>query len=170
MHLVISCSLNENSKSRIMARHALKLYGSNGMLIDLSEYSLPLCDGDSCYSDNNVKELRKLIESSKTIILASPIYNYDLNAVAKNLIELTGRIWTDKVVGFICSAGGQRSYMSPMSFANSLMIDFRCIIIPRFVYTDYSGFSSDNQLNSDIKERIKELVDASKKLVNVVDK
>ena len=80
---------------------------------------------------------------------------YDLNAAAKNFIELTGRAWTNKVVGFICAAGGKGSYMSVTSFMNSLMLDFRCIIIPRFVYTDASGFDDDNNqkcyhLNFDI--------------------
>ena len=84
----------------------------------------------------------------------------DLNAAAKNLMELTGRAWTDKLVGFICAAGGKGSYMSPMSFMNSLMLDFRCIIIPRFIYTDGDSFDDDNNLNDNqIKDRIEKLVD-----------
>jgi hypothetical protein len=44
-----------------------------------------------------------------------------------------------------------------MSFANSLMIDYRCFIIPKFVYALKSDFSG-NEINSpDIKERINEL-------------
>ena len=50
--------------------------------------------------------------------------------------------------------------MSPMSFANSLMLDFRCIIIPRFVYADKTCFNNGD-INDVIKDRIKELVDAS---------
>ena len=83
-----------------------------------------------------------------------------MNAVAKNLIELTGQAWTDKLVGFISSAGGKGSYMSPMSYANSLMLDFRCIIIPRFVYADKTCFNNGN-ISDVIKDRIEELVDAS---------
>ncbi|MDP6500219.1 MAG: hypothetical protein QF847_03295 [Candidatus Marinimicrobia bacterium] len=61
------------------------------------------------------------------------MYNYDVNAAAKNLLELTGSGWNEKTVGFICNAGGDKSYMSVMSFANSLMLDHRCKIIPCFV-------------------------------------
>ena len=43
-----------------------------------------------------VKELSQLVES-KSIIIASPIYMYDLNAAAKNFMELTGRAWTKKL-------------------------------------------------------------------------
>ena len=154
MHLIISCSLNENSKSRIMAEYALSLLPKNSEFIDLKEITLPLCDGDKCYSDPIVDKMKKYISEAKSIIIAGPIYNYDLNAAAKNLIELTGRSWSNKVVGFILAAGGKGSYMSALSFMNSLMLDFRCIIIPRFVY-------SDSGIDSEIENRIKELVDLS---------
>ena len=114
-----------------------------------------------------VDELKSEIKNSSSILIASPIYNYDLNAAAKNLIELTGKSWKDKLVGFISAAGGQGSYMSPMSYANSLMLDFRCIIIPRFVYADTSCFNN-GKISDDIQERIKALVDASKLLSKAI--
>ncbi len=161
MHLIISCSLNKKSRSKIMGDYAYKLYSKEVKFINLADLDIPFCDGDKCYDNENVKDLKGLILSAKSIIIASPIYNYDLNAAAKNLIELTGRSWTNKVVGFICAAGGKSSYMSPLSFMNSLMVDFRCIIVPRFVYADGEFFDENNNLNSEIKDRIKELVDSS---------
>ena len=161
MHLIISCSLNKNSKSKVMAKYAYNAYPKDAKMIDLSVFDIPFCDGDECYSSPVVKELKEFIISAQSIILASPVYNYDLNAAAKNLIELTGKAWSDKLVGFICAAGGKGSYMSPMSFMNSLMIDFRCIIIPRFVYTDGSSFNENNSLDDQLKDRIHELVDRS---------
>jgi FMN reductase len=47
--------------------------------------------------------------------------------------------------------------MSVMSLANSLMLDFRCYIIPKFVFATKSDFEEDKIVNSDIKSRIKEL-------------
>ena len=160
MHLIISCSINRASKSRMMAKYAFNLYCKDAKFIDLQKMKLPLCDGDTCYDDPIVEELKGYIENARSILLASPIYNYDLNAVAKNFIELTGNSWTDKLVGFISAAGGKGSYMSTMSFVNSLMLDFRCIIIPRFVYADQTCFIN-GKISDAIKERIEELVDAS---------
>ena len=57
----------------------------------------------------------------------------------------------------MCAAGGRNSYMSVMSLANSLMMDFRCYIIPKFVYATKHDFDDEKISNSDIKERIKEL-------------
>jgi len=167
MHLIISCSLNKNSKSKVLAKYASELYSEKVKFIDLQDYDLPFCDGDTCYDNDNVKELKQIVEESKSAIIASPIYMYDLNASAKNFVELTGRAWTNKVVGFICAAGGKGSYMSVTSFMNSMMLDFRCIIIPRFVYTDGSGFDDNNNITDQIKNRIKELVDQSISLTSV---
>jgi FMN reductase len=144
----------------MMAEHAYNLYCKDAKIIDFQKISFPICDGNNCYKDPIVDELKGEINNSSSIIIASPIYNYDLNAVAKNLIELTGKAWENKLVGFISAAGGKGSYMSPMSFANSLMLDFRCIIIPRFVYADKACFNKGD-INDDIKDRIEELVDAS---------
>ena len=122
---------------------------------------MPICDGDQCYEEPIVDEFKGYIQNARSILIASPIYNYDLNAVAKNLIELTGQSWEDRLVGFITAAGGKGSYMSPMSFINSLILDFRCIIIPRFVYADKTCFNDNGDINHFIKGRIEELVNSS---------
>jgi len=63
----------------------------------------------------------------------------------------------DKTFGFLCAAGGRNSYMSIMSLANSLMLDFRCYIIPKFVFATKNDFEEGKIVNSEIKSRIKEL-------------
>ena len=124
---------------------------------DLQKNPLPMCDGDKCYDLPEVIYLREKIKKAKGIIMAIPIYNYNVSSGAKNIIELGGRMLYDKVFGFICAAGGKSSYMSVMSFASSLMIDYRCFIIPKFVYALKSDFNENEITNPDIKERIDEL-------------
>ena len=158
--LVISCSLNPTSKSNSLALAAVKHYESADVPVehvDLRNVELPFCDAASCYQDPLVAEMKAKIERASGILLACPIYNFDVNAVAKNLVELTGKAWNDKVVGFLCAAGGRASYMSVMSFANSLMLDFRCLVLPRFVYADYDDFESDAVVSDSVQERISEL-------------
>ena len=140
---LVSGSLNPESLSRQMAQHAekaLRALGADVDFIDLQEINLPMCDGDSAYSDPEVERTRSRIESAKGILIAAPVYNFYLNAAVKNLIELTGSAWEDKAVGFLNAAGGYSSYMSVMSIANSLMLDFRCVVVPRFVYAVGSAF------------------------------
>src|SRR3989442_15534397 len=106
--------------------------------------ALALCDADKCYDMPGSKKLSSAIERADGILIAAPVYNYDVAAAAKNMIELTGSAWENKIVGFVCAAGGVASYMSVMSYANSLMLDFRCVIIPRFVFATGDAFDGDN--------------------------
>ena len=159
-NLIISSSLNPKSRSRLLALIAfnkLKDMGVSVEWLDLADHSVPLCDGDSTYNNSKVKVLKEIVQNAKGILFAVPIYNYDVNAAAKNLIELTGDAWNEKVVGFLCAAGGKGSYMSVMSLANSLMLDFRCLILPRFVYSVGEDFGEDEVTDPKVKERVMEL-------------
>ena len=159
-NIVISSSLNPKSRSRLLALIAfneLKNMGVSVEWLDLADYPIPLCDGYEAYNNSNVKELRDKIQNAKGVLFAVPIYNYDVNAAAKNLIELTGDAWSNKIVGFLCAAGGKQSYMSVMNLANSLMLDFRCFIIPRFVYSVSEDFEVDDMTDSKVKARVNEL-------------
>ena len=161
MYLVVSCSLNPVSRSRVLAGEAFELLqdrGRKAALLDLRETPLPLCDGDACYELNEVRQACRVIREAEGILISTPIYNYDVNAAAKNLIELTGQAWHDKVVGFLCAAGGRSSYMGVMSLANSLMLDFRCIILPRFVYVTDEAFL-DGGLDPKVASRLGVVVD-----------
>ena len=89
--------------------------------------------------------------------MAVPIYNYQAGSSAKNLIELTGKCWENTVVGFLCAAGGSGSLMSVMSMANSLMLDFRSFIIPRFVYTPGNEIDPNDQIDGELVRRIEQL-------------
>jgi FMN reductase len=91
-----------------------------------------------------------------------------VSAALKNLIEHVGGELTDKVIGFMGAAGGQRSYMSPLQFLNSLMLDFRSLIVPRFVYSSREAFEDGAIKEEGLNERIKELVMYTHKLSQIV--
>jgi FMN reductase len=156
-HLVISTSGNPDSNSRRLGRAAfahLQKQKVDCDWIDIREMDLPLCDADKCYGMPGSKKLAAAIEEAAGILVAAPVYNYDVAAAAKNMIELTGSAWENKIVGFLCAAGGAASYMSVMAYANSLMLDFRCVIIPRFVFATSDAFDGENITDKKVTERI----------------
>ena len=158
---VISSSLNAESKGLHLARLAaehLQAQGQTVDFIDLRDVPLPLGGSDGSFDHPLATELTARLKRADGILLATPVYNYDVNAAAKNLVELTGPAWENKVVGFLLSAGGHPSYMSVMGFANSLMLDFRCIILPRFVYAlSKEHFSAGKLSDPDVQRRVEEL-------------
>jgi len=159
-YLVVSTSGNPSSNSRKMGRVAFDYLQNAGVKcdwLDLKEIDLPLCDADTCYEQPTAQKLSAAIKAADGLIVAAPVYNYDVSAAAKNMIELTGRAWEDKVVGFLCAAGGTSSYMSVMAYANSLMLDFRCVIIPRFVFATGEVFDDDKLTDVKIVRRIEQV-------------
>jgi len=73
---IISCSLDLESKSRILAGKATRLLQSSGhdpRFVDLRDYPLPAFDNSGSYSDPNYIMLHRVISESDGVILASPI-------------------------------------------------------------------------------------------------
>jgi NAD(P)H-dependent FMN reductase len=146
---VIGASLSPTSRSQILARSVARKLGERGVnctYIDLRE-------------PGQKDQLTSAALAVTHLVFAVPIYNFNVNGAAKEVIEtLPGTALEGKTVGFLCAAGGQRSFMSVLSLANSLMLDFRCWIVPRFVYATGSDFSEDNP-NAEISARIDQFVE-----------
>ncbi len=170
--LVISTSLNPESRSRILAQRAveaLEALSVEAALVDLAHEELPPCDGKTCYEDPSVQALTETIRAAQGILLATPIYNYAACASAKNLLELTGPAWPDKAVGFLCSAGGTRAYMGVMGLANSMMLDFHTLILPRFVQAEAWAFDGDALCDPKVEERVTDLAAALVRVSRALD-
>jgi FMN reductase len=161
-YLVVSTSGNPDSNSRRMGQVAfahLQKRKVDCAWLDIKDLELPLCDADRCYGMPAAQKLNKAIETADGILIAAPVYNYDVAAAAKNMIELTGSSWEEKIVGFLCAAGGNSSYMAVMAYANSLMLDFRTVIVPRFVYATGDAFDGDKIADKKVISRIEQVAD-----------
>ncbi|MBF88851.1 MAG: flavoprotein [Candidatus Marinimicrobia bacterium] len=156
-HLIISTGLRNKGNSWTMANHLRMCLEKNEQdteLLELSNYDMPFC-GEGAYLDHPTTKLfAEKVEWADGLVISTPVYNYNVNAVAKNFIELTGKAWKNKTVGFLCAAGGEKSYMSILGLANSLMLDFRCVIIPRFVYASGRVFNRGSIMDDTVKKRI----------------
>lgn len=167
MILMLSGSLNPDSNSRILVQaveQELRAMDVETRFLDLRDYPLPLCDGEAAYEDPAVDTLSGIIRQADAVLIGIPVYNFDINAAVKNLVELTSSAWENQVVGFLCAAGGRSSYMSVMNFGNDLMLDFRCLIIPRFIYAVGGDFSEGAIRNTEISDRIRKLAKEAKHL------
>lgn len=160
MILVVSSSLRSESNSRFLALEALRILRADGVgtsYLDLRDHPLPLCDAGESLGHPNVAKVKALLDAADGIVVATPIYNYDANAAVKNLVEMTCGSWDNKAVGFLCAAGGMGSYMSIMPLANSLMLDFRSVIVPRFVYAVGEAFDGGRISDPKVAERVAEV-------------
>jgi len=161
-HVVIfATSLSPNSRSQILAREAQRMLEEKKVsvkLIDMREGEAPEEGREGWWSGEVAKNLRAEAAKATHILFAVPIYNYAVSSQSKALLEqLNAEVLGGKSVGFLISAGGNNSYMAVLGFANSLMLDFRCWIVPRFVYATGGEFEGDVP-GQKIKERMATLM------------
>ncbi len=169
--LILACSLNTQSKSYKLADYTYKYLlknDKNAELIDLRNIQLPLCDGGGCYKDPKTWELQEKINQASVILFAVPVYNYGMNATAKNVIDLAGTGLLNKTIGFIAASGGEGSYMSLLPTMNTMMLQYRAIVIPRFVYASSKKFDENGDINDkEIKKRLEDLANQSIEIAKV---
>jgi hypothetical protein len=58
--------------------------------------------------------------------------------------------------------------MAVMAVANSLMLDFRCHIVPRFVYATGDAFQGDDIEDEDVRDRLKKVADELRRVTEAL--
>jgi FMN reductase len=110
----IGGSLRANShtyQALNLALEKVAATGANAELLDLREMNLPLCNGDSDYTDNSqVMRLRLTVTEADGIILATPEYHGSASGVLKNALDLMSfDELSGKVFGLISVLGGEHN-------------------------------------------------------------
>lgn len=169
-HLVISCSLSRQSRSYLLATRLCTALAGRELeheLLDLREIPLPFCDAESCWDDPNVKRVSAAIRSSATVSIAAPVHNYGVGAAARNLLAVTGDAFKHRIIGLLTASGGPRSYMAMLGLANSLILDFRTLIVPEFVCATGASFENERLGDADVEMRIERLAEQLARLTTV---
>ena len=156
---VVSTSLSVESRSRMLCRHAFTWAREKRMKatwIDLRDYRvLPY----GMEGSEGLEEIVARLEPATGIIVGFPLYTFNMNSTLKALMEHCGSCFEEKVVGIMAAAGGRSSYMSVMSIAQSLMLDFRAWIVPRHVYAVKGNFADGRIVHSGVCQRVEEMVE-----------
>lgn len=156
--VVFGTSLDPGSKSQTLAREVacrLDRQDIHWELVDLRGLELPESGRAGARASEAAERLKRLVADATHVVFAVAVYNFNVSSAAKNLVELmTADELKDKIVGFVCAAGGRSSYMAVMSFANSLMLDFRAWVVPRYVYAVGSDFDGLEVSSDEIRARL----------------
>ena len=159
--LVVSTSLNAHSRSQKLAEFCGDEMGRKGCRVErikLSELNIPLCDGETTWEHPAVKKLQQAVLRANAIVIAAPIYNWSVAASTKNFVESVGHALDNKVVAFLCAAGGPRALLAPAGLASSMIFDFQAIIVPKIIVVGKESTPED-PLSEETRRRITEMVD-----------
>ncbi|MCB0187721.1 MAG: NAD(P)H-dependent oxidoreductase, partial [Caldilineaceae bacterium] len=78
---VISCSLHPQSRSYVLAQQTvahLQELGAEAPLYDLRRHELGMCDATTTHKTPVAEELIEAIRRADSVLLAMPVYNYDV--------------------------------------------------------------------------------------------
>jgi NAD(P)H-dependent FMN reductase len=163
--LIISSSLDVASRSERLAKMCsdyLADAGHDARFLSLKDHRLEGFDNGQLHDSKSYLELHQAVTEADGLVFASPIYNWGCCAELKKFVEYVGSTppdgtkrgaFFDKVVTFVNSAGLPHSYMAFTSLANSMMLDFKCIVSPYNIYAHNQHWNGEI-LENEMKQRL----------------
>ena len=158
---VVDAGAAPSSLTAVLCRSMEEALGRRGarplMLQAQAGRILPYGEGDS----DGAEDMRERLAAADGVILCFPVYNFNMNATLKAVIEHCGPAMAGKVVGIMATAGGRFGYMSVLSVVQSLMFDLRAWIVPRQVYAVTGDFDGAAIASAEVRERVEQLAEVT---------
>lgn len=168
--LIISSSLNPESRSNYLARQAadwLSINHNEVGHIQLRANEIPGFDQEDLFESAIYLDYYKQAQEAESLILATPVYNWSICSELKKFLEVVGSTdatrkspFFDKLVSFIFSAGLPHSYMVIGSVAIPLMLDFRCIINPYQAYLHNRDWHDTTNLTDEGRAKLERMLNS----------
>ena len=154
-----------------LATRQLAAQGHEVTHLDLRTTFLPPFDNaqgpGGCYDHPNAGLYHRAILEADGVLLGVPVYNWGVGSGAKALVELTGSsdtlrglhgAWFDQPVTFLVSGGLDHGYLSHGAFAFGMMVDFRCVVNPHYVYATSTHWDAPQVPGPWLAERLERTV------------
>ena len=160
-------SLRPNGFTKMALSIALSGAAESGavtQLVDLCEYDLPLCNGESAdvyRGSPGVRRLRQNVGLANGVILAPPNYHGTLSGVLKNALDLmSAREFEGKVVGLIGVSGGRVGGENTLNTLRAVGRTLHAWVIPSEAWIDdaAAAFAANGVLrDDDTTRRVREV-------------
>lgn len=154
---VVDAGVAPSSLTTVLCRsmeEALRRQGARALMLEAQGGRiLPFGEGSS----DGAERMRDRLADAHGVVLCFPVYNFNMNATLKAVIEHCGPAMAGKVVGLMATAGGRFGYMSVLSVVQSLMFDLRAWIVPRQVYALTEDFDGASIASHEVRERVEQL-------------
>ncbi len=163
--VIIQGSLNPKSKTAIVVSETEKVLKEKGIdyeVLDLRKFKLEFCDGrDLSEYNEDIQEIYKKIEASKVFIIATPVYQYSISGVIKNLLDIVADAMENKFMGVIANAGGQLSYLAPAEMMKLLSYEVGVMTVQPTVFSWSGDFDEQGRIkNEKVLHKINDMVES----------
>ncbi|MFT0802534.1 NADPH-dependent FMN reductase [Bacillus swezeyi] len=112
---VISGTARKKGRTKIAASYIANTYQAD--LIDLSEFSLPIFNGEEGqFLLENVQQLKAAVKDADAVVLLSPEYHSGMSGALKNTLDfLSNEQFAGKPVALFACAGGGKGGMNALA-------------------------------------------------------
>lgn len=162
--LAIAGSLREHSLNKKLAKIAAagaRKAGAEVTIVNLSDYRLPLYDGDLEANEglpDKVKELRQLFIEHDGFIFSSPEYNSSVSGVFKNVIDWVSRpdvkpVFFGKTAVIMSASPGDLGGLRGLVHLRAILGNLNVLVLPDQISISaaHQAFNKDGQLNDPVK-------------------
>lgn len=166
-------SLNQ----QLVTEVARKVRGAGIQLLKLSDFPLPLYDGDLEGSEGIpplARELAWHIDEADGLVIASPEYNASMSAVLKNTLDWVsrvGRVFQGKPVMLVSASPGALGGLQGLGHLRAVLTALGALVLPgqRALGRAHEAFDSegrllDPQLSAELEHLTAEWVKMSERL------
>lgn len=161
--VLIQGSLNKESRTASLIQHAadeIKRTGLKVEILDLRNIQMEFCDGRPLKEYHpDVQQAHQIIKEADALVFGMPVYCYSVSGPLKNFIDITSGAMEKKIAGILCTAGGNRSYMSSADLSNILAYESHVTTIQPIVYSSSEDYKDQTLTGNKVKSKIKGLVD-----------
>lgn len=137
--------------------------GAETQLIDLRDYALVFCDGETDDADlpPDVLRLRAEVQAADGIILGTPDYHGSYSGVLKNALDLMGfSEFGGKVIGLVAVAGGALGGTNALSCLRTVCRALHGWVVPEQVAVPKASAQFDaegNPLDESLARRLEKV-------------
>jgi NAD(P)H-dependent FMN reductase len=167
-----------NKKLLAVTVAAVRAAGGEVTLVDLTDYVLPVYNGDLEDKDGlpaNATKLIELIQQHPALLIASPEYNSMITPLLKNTVDWCTRgednPFIGKVAAVVSASPGQFGGVRSMKLAQQLLLHLGCHVVPAQCFLpkaheafDDKGALKDPRNQKAVETLAKELVQTATKL------
>ncbi len=171
MFLVVSTSPSSQSRTRRVAVHLQELMRQHrgDVPIDFLDVStLPISTAGSRTGSEQEQAIEQAFGRAAGIVFVLPIYHGDVSVAARNIVQIAGRNLGRKVIGIASIAGDTSANFATFAFANSLMFEHRCFIVPDIVFLNSDQISGPNWLDANLDRQLGKLAENMSRITSAL--
>ncbi|HWO98198.1 MAG TPA: NADPH-dependent FMN reductase [Bacillus sp. (in: firmicutes)] len=156
--VIINGSPRKEGRTGKLGRFAADAYGAE--LIDLSEGTLPLFNGEAVQSELEVVQaLRKAVGEADGIILTSPEYHSGMSGALKNALDfLNSQHFQHKPTALIAVAGGGKGGINALNNMRVVARGLYANVISKQVVLDPICFTEEGTLTEEASKLVDDVV------------